>query len=68
MSSNSINTGALKTKVMIYEVAGRPWGLLMTSAEVDDCIYVGSREWRRQQCNTGSSNSIGPITGNRVPY
>jgi hypothetical protein len=46
MSSNSINTGALKTKVRIYEVAHRSWGELRTSAEVDGRIYVGSAEWR----------------------
>jgi len=34
--------------VTIYEIAERPWGWLMTSAEVDDRVYVGSREWRRQ--------------------
>jgi hypothetical protein len=33
-------------KVAIFEIAERPWGWLSTSAEVDDCIYVGSREWR----------------------
>ena len=41
-------------KVTIFEVAERPWGWLMTSAEVDDRVYVGSREWR-QQLNDGSS-------------
>jgi hypothetical protein len=41
-------------KVTIFEVAHRPWGELMTSAEVGDCIYVGSREWRRRQGNAGS--------------
>ena len=40
-------------KVTIFEVAHRSWGELMTSAEVSDCVYVGSREWRRQQ-NVGS--------------
>jgi hypothetical protein len=41
-------------KVTILEVAHRPGGELMTSAEVDDRVYVGSREWRRQQSNIGS--------------
>jgi hypothetical protein len=41
-------------KVTIFEVAERPWGWLTTSAEVDDRVYVGSREWR-QQLNVGSS-------------
>jgi len=41
-------------KVTIFEVAERPWGWLMTSAEVDDRVYLGSREWR-QQLNVGSS-------------
>jgi hypothetical protein len=36
-------------KVTIFEVAKRPWGWLSTSAEVDDRVYVGSREWRRLQ-------------------
>ena len=35
-------------KVTIFEVAERPWGWLTTSAQVDDNVYVGSREWRRQ--------------------
>jgi hypothetical protein len=34
-------------KVRIYEVAERPWGWLVTSAEVNDRVYVGSREWRQ---------------------
>ena len=38
-------------KVTIFEVAERPWGWLMNSAEVDDRVYVGSREWRRQLGN-----------------
>jgi hypothetical protein len=38
-------------KVTIYEVAERPWGWLVTSAEVSDRVYVGSREWRRQLDN-----------------
>ena len=42
-------------KVTIFEVAERPRGLLITSAEVDDRVYIGSREWRKQQCNAGSS-------------
>jgi hypothetical protein len=33
-------------KVTIFEVAERPWGWLTTSAEVDDCIYVGTPEWQ----------------------
>ena len=33
-------------KVTIFEVAERPWGWLTTSAEVDDRIYVGSKQWR----------------------
>ena len=33
-------------KVTILEVAHRPWGELMTSAEVSDVTYVGSAEWR----------------------
>jgi hypothetical protein len=41
-------------RVTIFEVAERPWGWLMTSAEVDDRVYVGSREWR-QQLNSNSS-------------
>src|SRR5262249_23003934 len=36
-------------KVTIFEVAERPWGWLTTSAQVDDRVYVGSWEWRRQQ-------------------
>jgi len=40
-------------KVTIFEVAERPWGWLTTSAEVDDRVYVGSREWR-QQLKVGS--------------
>ena len=36
-------------KVTIFEVAKRPWGWLTTCADVDDRVYVGSREWRRQQ-------------------
>ena len=36
-------------KVKIFEFAKRPWGWLTTSAEVDDRVYVGSREWRRLQ-------------------
>jgi hypothetical protein len=35
--------------VTIFEVATRPWGWLVTSAEVDDRVYVGSPEWRQQQ-------------------
>jgi hypothetical protein len=35
-------------RVTIFEVAERPWGWLSTSAEVDDHVYVGSREWRQQ--------------------
>src|SRR5262249_51133318 len=42
-------------RVTIFEAAERPWGWLSTSAEVDDRVYVGSREWRQQQCNAGSS-------------
>jgi len=38
-------------KVTIYEIAERPWGWLSTSAEVDDRVYVGSREWRQLQQN-----------------
>jgi len=44
-------------KVTIFEVAERPWGWLTTSAEVDDRVYVGSREWRQRQLgnlNVGS--------------
>jgi hypothetical protein len=44
-------------KVTIFEVAHRPWGELMTSAEVDDRVYVGSREWRRQQLNSNSTHT-----------
>jgi len=55
-------------KVTIFEIAERPWGWLSTSAEVDDRVYVGSREWRQQQRNARSPNSIGPITGNQDPY
>ena len=40
-------------KVTIFEVAEHPWGWLTTSAEVDDNVYVGSREWRRLH-NAGS--------------
>jgi hypothetical protein len=36
-------------RVTIYEVAERPWGWLITNAEVDDRVYVGSREWRQRQ-------------------
>jgi hypothetical protein len=36
-------------RVTIFEVAERPWGWLTTSAEVDDRVYVGSREWRALQ-------------------
>jgi hypothetical protein len=36
-------------KVTIYEVAERPWGWLVTTAEVDDRVYVGLREWRAQR-------------------
>jgi hypothetical protein len=43
-------------KATIYEVAIRPWGWLVTSAEVDDCMYVGSREWRRQQLDNNKSS------------
>ena len=43
-------------KVTIFEVAERPWGWLMTSAEVDDRVYIGSREWRRQ-LNVGRAES-----------
>jgi hypothetical protein len=46
-----------RTKVTIFEVAKRPWGELRTSAEVDDRVYVGSREWRRQQREIGSHSS-----------
>jgi len=38
-------------KVTIYEVAERPWGWSVTSAEVSDRVYVGSRKWRRQLGN-----------------
>jgi hypothetical protein len=34
-----------------------PWGWLTTSTEVDDRVYVGSREWRQRQLgnlNVGS--------------
>jgi hypothetical protein len=41
-------------KVTIYEIAERSWGLLSTSAEVDDRIYVGSAEWRRRQRDMSS--------------
>jgi hypothetical protein len=35
-------------KVKIYELAKRPGFWLLTDAWVDDRVYVGSREWRRQ--------------------
>ncbi|PWT93552.1 MAG: hypothetical protein C5B56_00515 [Proteobacteria bacterium] len=38
--------GRALAKVTIYEIAERPWGWLLTTAEVDDRVYVGSREWR----------------------
>jgi len=43
--------GPALAKVTIYEVAERPWGWLVTSAEVNDRVYVGSRKWRRQLGN-----------------
>jgi hypothetical protein len=42
-------------KVTIYELAKRPGFWLLTNAWVDDRVYVGSREWRRQL----NSNSAG---------
>ena len=52
-------------KVTIFEVAERPWGWLTTSAQVDDRVYVGSREWRQQQLNVGShSSDAGPVPEN----
>jgi hypothetical protein len=38
-------------RAVIFEVANRSWGELVTSAEVDDRVYVGSRECRRQLGN-----------------
>jgi len=35
-----------RTKVTIFAVAERSWGWLITSAEVDDTVYVGPKEWR----------------------
>jgi hypothetical protein len=49
--------GPALARVKIFEVAHRPWGDLMTSAEVDDRVYVGSREWRRQQCDNGENSA-----------
>ena len=49
-----LTDAAALARVTIFEVAERPWGWLTTSAEVDDQIYVGSREWR-QQLNSKSS-------------
>jgi hypothetical protein len=42
--------------VTIFEVAERPWGWLTTSAEVDERVYVGSRN------GTGSNAMPGPPT------
>jgi hypothetical protein len=46
-------------KVTIYEVAERPWGWLVTSAEVDDCVYIGSREWCRQLNSNSTHTNAG---------
>jgi len=42
---------ANNTKVTIFEVTKRPWGELMTTAEADDRIYVGSQQWHQQSNN-----------------
>jgi hypothetical protein len=47
-------------QVTIYEVTERPWGWLVTSGEVNDRVYVGSREWRQRQLdNNGHNLNIG---------
>src|SRR5262249_6922535 len=55
-------------KVTIFEVAERPWGL-MTSAEVGDRIFIGSKKWREQgplyQCRTDSIRSRELVLGYR---
>jgi hypothetical protein len=43
-------------KVTIYEVTMRLGYELVTSAQVDDRIYVGSREWRQQQSDNKKSS------------
>jgi hypothetical protein len=47
--------GPALAKVTILEVARHPWGWLMTSAKVNDRVYVGSREWRQQLNSTRTS-------------
>jgi hypothetical protein len=49
-------------KVRIYELAERPWGWLVTSAEVDDRVYVGSREWRQRQLDNNQTRMKMGIT------
>jgi hypothetical protein len=46
-------------KVTIFEVAEREWGWLSTSAQVDDRIYVGSREWRTLQSGITKPHETG---------
>jgi len=53
-------------KVTIFEVAERPWGWLTTSAEVDDRVYVGSREWRQQSKYRTPPSDSGPIYGSHI--
>jgi hypothetical protein len=42
-------------KVTILSPNGGPWGWLITSAEVGDRTYVGSRAWRQQQLDPNRS-------------
>ena len=50
--ANADSAPPVLAKVTIFEVAHRPWGELITSAEVDDRVYVGSQEWRQQLQST----------------
>jgi hypothetical protein len=36
-------------KVVIFEVTSRRNYELVTSAQADDTVYVGSKKWRQQQ-------------------
>jgi len=41
-------------RVLIFEVTMRPGYELVTDARVDDRVYVGSRQWRRQLDNNST--------------
>jgi hypothetical protein len=47
-------------RVTIYEVTVRSGYELITSAQVDDHIYVGSRAWREQQLNNPYGRRVSP--------